>query len=88
VPARNFFPAVYLFSGCSAAQRSRNDMKNCLFLHWHTGCSKLHRAKGEGMQIIKRVVTTARVAILISSAAGCFYYHRTDVDRPDPYYRR
>jgi hypothetical protein len=40
------------------------------------------------MQFIKRVVTTALVTILISSAAGCFYYHRTDVDRPDPYYRR
>jgi hypothetical protein len=40
------------------------------------------------MLIITRVVTTALVTILISSIAGCFYYHRSDVDRPDPYYRR
>lgn len=41
------------------------------------------------MQTIKSVATTALVAILITSIAGCFYYRRTDVDnRPDPYYDR
>jgi hypothetical protein len=40
------------------------------------------------MEIIKSIVTTTLVAILISSIAGCFYYHRTDVDRGDPYYGR
>lgn len=40
------------------------------------------------MKIIKSIFTTTVVAILISSIAGCFYYHRTDVDRPDPYYDR
>ena len=41
------------------------------------------------MQIIKSVVTTALVAMLISSIAGCFYYRRVDADgRRDPYYDR